>query len=92
MGCRCSVEINKNSSSYDEEEFLFISIGIFICQSNLLFNRFQVQASKHTGAGADEVYVPTLWYFDALNFLGSRTESCRTVTDSLENEVSKINM
>lgn len=46
----------------------------------------QVNASKQTGAGTDKMYVPTLWYYDALNFLGSRSEPCRITPESIEDE------
>lgn len=40
----------------------------FLYEKHLLY----VQESKHTGAGADEVYEPTLWYFDLLLFTAER--------------------
>ncbi|CAG4985682.1 unnamed protein product [Parnassius apollo] len=46
----------------------------------------KVKESSRTGAGADEVYVPTLWYFDALSFLGSVSEPCRIDQDTMETQ------
>ncbi|CAG5019283.1 unnamed protein product [Parnassius apollo] len=46
----------------------------------------KVKESSRTGAGADEVYVPTLWYFDALSFLGAVSETCRIGRDTMETQ------
>lgn len=53
---------------------------------NALLCFLQVNSSKQTGAGTNEVYVPTLWYYDALNFLGLRSEPCRITPESIEDE------
>ncbi|KAL4721195.1 hypothetical protein ACJJTC_014432 [Scirpophaga incertulas] len=55
-------------------------------QSNYNKELNKVKASKHTGAGLADVYVPTLWYYDAFSFLESTSEPCRPVRDSFENE------
>ncbi|KAF9411121.1 hypothetical protein HW555_009983 [Spodoptera exigua] len=58
---------------------------------NLKTNYFKelkkVKASKHTGAGSEDVYVPTIWYYDSFSFLETTTESCRSIRDTIEDEV-----
>ena len=34
----------------------------------------KVQESEKSGAGADQVYEPTLWYFQALTFLNDQED------------------
>ncbi|KAF9418831.1 hypothetical protein HW555_004498 [Spodoptera exigua] len=57
---------------------------------NLKTNYFKelkkVKASKHTGAGSEDVYVPTIWYYDSFSFLETTTESCRSIRDTIEDE------
>ncbi|PIO27959.1 hypothetical protein AB205_0171370 [Aquarana catesbeiana] len=36
--------------------------------------RKMVQDSKRSGAAADDIYVPRLWYYDRLHFLAGQTE------------------
>lgn len=32
----------------------------------------KVNQSMHTGAGSDEIYTPTLWYYNLLSFLSDQ--------------------
>ncbi|KAH9633665.1 hypothetical protein HF086_009765 [Spodoptera exigua] len=61
---------------------------------NLKTNYFKelkkVKASKHTGAGSEDVYVPTIWYYDSFSFLETTTESCRSIRDTIEDEDSSL--
>ncbi|XP_073450100.1 uncharacterized protein [Aquarana catesbeiana] len=43
-------------------------------RSTYLRERKKVQDSQRSGAAADEVYVPRLWYYDRLRFLSDQTE------------------
>ncbi|KAL4709876.1 hypothetical protein ACJJTC_003839 [Scirpophaga incertulas] len=73
---------NKNDPNYKNKTM----------RSTYLKEVKKVNASKHTGAGSQDIYVPSLWYFDNLSFLESTTESCRPLLDTMEkdhNEVSQ---
>ncbi|XP_049875450.1 uncharacterized protein LOC126373351 [Pectinophora gossypiella] len=51
----------------------------------------KVRASKQTASGENQVYVPTLWYYDELSFLDNTIENvehCRTEPDPSENDNS----
>ncbi|PIO35666.1 hypothetical protein AB205_0183200, partial [Aquarana catesbeiana] len=43
-------------------------------RSTYLRERKKVKDSQRSGAGADDVYVPRLWYYDRLRFLSEHTE------------------
>ncbi|XP_046801068.1 uncharacterized protein LOC124418513 [Lucilia cuprina] len=52
------------------------------------------RASLKSGAGADDEYVPTLWYFDHLSFLNDQEEFITgrtTMEDEIESGVRKNN-
>lgn len=54
----------------------------------------KIKASMRSGAGTDEVYKPSLWYFDLLAFLSDADQEPRKSVSNLEdfgNEVSKTN-
>ena len=44
----------------------------------------KVQASEITGSGSSEIYVPTLWYYNHLNFLSEVQKVPRAGADSLD--------
>ena len=50
----------------------------------------KIQDSKKSGAGADQVYVPHLWYFESLRFLTEQEEP-RASVSSLDSSVSATN-
>lgn len=45
----------------------------------------KVTASKRSGAGGENVYIPSLWYFDELNFLGDQ-EIPRASVSNIEDD------
>lgn len=50
----------------------------------------KINESKRSGAGADEVYVPRLWYFESLHFLTDQKEARPSVSslDSISENIS----
>ncbi|XP_072943518.1 uncharacterized protein [Epargyreus clarus] len=44
----------------------------------------KVNASKQTGSGSNDIYVPALWYYPLFQFLEGTTEPCRPGTDTLD--------
>ncbi|PIO12042.1 hypothetical protein AB205_0028210, partial [Aquarana catesbeiana] len=50
----------------------------------------KINESKRSGAGADEVYVPRLWYFESLRFLTDQEEARPSVSslDSISENIS----
>lgn len=40
----------------------------------------KINDSKRSGAGADQVYVPRLWYFESLRFLADQEEARPSVS------------
>jgi len=43
----------------------------------------KIKASKRSGAGSDDVYKPTIWWFDLVAFLDTDIE-CRSTQDNLD--------
>ncbi|XP_028168433.1 uncharacterized protein LOC135082677 [Ostrinia nubilalis] len=83
-GFRVLLEIYKN---FDEKATVkTIKKKLMNMRTNYNKELAKVNASKQTGAGTDDAYVPTLWYYDALNFLGSRSKPCRITPESIEDE------
>ncbi|MPC82559.1 hypothetical protein E2C01_077232 [Portunus trituberculatus] len=52
----------------------------------------KVQASKKSGAGAYDVYVPKLWYFENLAFLHDQETPREGLTNIEENESELLNL
>ncbi|KAF2896696.1 hypothetical protein ILUMI_09477 [Ignelater luminosus] len=52
-------------------------------KTNFLTEYKKVESSKTTGTGEDDVYIPTLWYFDKLQFLLDHSVPRRT-EDSID--------
>lgn len=51
----------------------------------------KLKESQKSGAGADEVYEPTLWYFDKLSFLEDQEQLVQGVTTMEEkNEAERV--
>lgn len=53
----------------------------------------KIRKSERSGAGSEDVYVPTLWYFENLNFLldqETQLEGISTMDDSFEEEIEKV--
>ncbi|CAH4032678.1 unnamed protein product [Pieris brassicae] len=44
----------------------------------------KVNASKQTGSGSNDIYVPSFWYYRLFEFLEGTTEPCRSGTDILD--------
>ncbi|KAJ4447226.1 hypothetical protein ANN_09229 [Periplaneta americana] len=44
----------------------------------------KVKASVRTGAGTEDIYTPTLWYFELLHFLDEKNEQSRRGVDTLD--------
>ncbi|KAL4711265.1 hypothetical protein ACJJTC_019106 [Scirpophaga incertulas] len=83
-GFRVLLEMYKN---FDPEATMkTIKKRIENMRSTYLKEVKKVNASKHTGAGSQDIYVPSLWYFDNLSFLESTTESCRPLLDTMEKD------
>ncbi|KAL4719099.1 hypothetical protein ACJJTC_005646 [Scirpophaga incertulas] len=73
---------NKNDPNYKNKTMRYEEN----MRSTYLKEVKKVNASKHTGAGSQDIYVPSLWYFDNLSFLESTTESCRLLLDTMEKD------
>ncbi|XP_069358749.1 uncharacterized protein [Maniola hyperantus] len=71
--------------TFDEDATLkILKKKIDNLRSNYLRESKKVRESKHTGN--EDVYVPTIWYYDIFSFLDSTTESYRSVRDPIGNE------
>ncbi|KAL4718654.1 hypothetical protein ACJJTC_013383 [Scirpophaga incertulas] len=50
--------------------------------------RKKVEASKTSGAGNDEVHLPSLWYYEHLSFLDEKTTPTTEVIDNMDTNSS----
>ncbi|KAB0803073.1 hypothetical protein PPYR_00043 [Photinus pyralis] len=49
----------------------------------------KIKNSKITGSGLDDIYIPSLWYFDLMGFLTENTQPSRDGKDTLENSTQE---
>ncbi|KAL4719802.1 hypothetical protein ACJJTC_004015 [Scirpophaga incertulas] len=52
------------------------------------FTVYDVEASKTSGAGNDEVHLPSLWYYEHLSFLDEKTTPTTEVIDNMDTNSS----
>lgn len=53
----------------------------------------KMRKSERSGAGAEDIYVPSLWYFDHLNFLldqETQLEGISTFVETFDAEIEKV--
>ncbi|PIO36897.1 hypothetical protein AB205_0044540 [Aquarana catesbeiana] len=58
-----------------EATFKFVENKIGILRNMYRREHNKIQISLRSGASADDVYVPRLWYYDKLRFLDDQTEA-----------------
>lgn len=73
---------------YDKADKNFVTKKIQAIRGCFRKESKKVEQSKRSGASADEVYIPTLWYYDLLLF----TKDEEAVTDSLSSEMEEPEM